>query len=894
MSDRNVSDLLPVGGLLAPARTVGRLAELRQLRHLLDGVSQGRGECVVIEGAAGMGKTSMLTEVLAEAARRGAAVSHVSAPPAPTGGHAVVVAHDGLETADPGTLDALSRWGQLAGQVPALVVATAALPPSGVSGQDRPDPFARAAVVIRLGPLPDADVVELAEAALRCPVGPRLVEHLQAAGGVPGLVLELLRLLVEAGAVHRTEDGRAETNGSRLPDAFRDTVLRRLTPLGPPATRLLSIASVLAPRFSFDQLAAVSSEPAAELFAALDLAVRAGILQAADGGLEFVAPVVAEVLYQAQSPAIVRSIHSVAARTLVDAGAQAVLVARHLEAAADGAPASRHEAVAWLRRAAAELGAEDPELAVTLLERALELAGIDAAIALRIEHATALSWAGRPGEAAGRLRDLMQRPLAPPDEFAARLALGTVMTALGETARAAQELRRAAEVTELPEAMQAPLLADTAYAHAVAGDPGGAETRATLALEHAARHDDTATAALALLAMGIAAWSRGYLAEAVELGRDARLLARRCDAPDLLRRVDVWHAVQLVGVDRLGEAEQLLRDILEGSPVRWTAELQLAAETLAWIHLLEGDWEDAVARYGWARDRAAAAGARNAARAAAEGVAWMETRRDHLALARDLVRTPQGERRQPAAAATLRWASLFSRSLQAAVRGKPGEARRVLDEAWDSARAAGAGLLMLVLGPDLVHLHRRAGDGARAREIAEALQPLAERAGQAWTRAAAARARGLAGDDPDAMLLAVSLVRPTPRVVALAATLLDAAEVLAAAGRSRDAVDAATEALAIFERIGAHRDASRAARVIRHQGRRPARRAPAAQRPGEARLSPTELHVAELACGGLSNPEIAAEMSISRRTVETHLAHVYQKLGISSRVALVRALHSRA
>ena len=51
-------------------------------------------------------------------------------------------------------------------------------------------------------------------------------------------------------------------------------------------------------------------------------------------------------------------------------------------------------------------------------------------------------------------------------------------------------------------------------------------------------------------------------------------------------------------------------------------------------------------------------------------------------------------------------------------------------------------------------------------------------------------------------------------------------------------------------------------------------------------LTPTELIVAQAVAEGLSNPQIAARMFISRRTVTTHLTSIFQKLGISSRAEL--------
>jgi DNA-binding CsgD family transcriptional regulator len=53
-------------------------------------------------------------------------------------------------------------------------------------------------------------------------------------------------------------------------------------------------------------------------------------------------------------------------------------------------------------------------------------------------------------------------------------------------------------------------------------------------------------------------------------------------------------------------------------------------------------------------------------------------------------------------------------------------------------------------------------------------------------------------------------------------------------------------------------------------------------------LTPTETAVLELVRDGLANNDIAARLFISRRTVQTHLTHIYTKLGITSRIQLIQ------
>jgi DNA-binding CsgD family transcriptional regulator len=67
-------------------------------------------------------------------------------------------------------------------------------------------------------------------------------------------------------------------------------------------------------------------------------------------------------------------------------------------------------------------------------------------------------------------------------------------------------------------------------------------------------------------------------------------------------------------------------------------------------------------------------------------------------------------------------------------------------------------------------------------------------------------------------------------------------------------------------------------------------RAPGRASPGEARLTPQERCVAELAATGARNCEIAAAAFVSKKTVEYHLTRIYRKLGVRSKSELIVAL----
>lgn len=92
------------------------------------------------------------------------------------------------------------------------------------------------------------------------------------------------------------------------------------------------------------------------------------------------------------------------------------------------------------------------------------------------------------------------------------------------------------------------------------------------------------------------------------------------------------------------------------------------------------------------------------------------------------------------------------------------------------------------------------------------------------------------------------------------------------------AISEAKVAHAVFERLGASADADEAARLLRSLGASAQRRAR-----GRANLTRREQEVLDLVALGLTNPEIAARLYISRKTASHHVSNVLSKLGVRNR-----------
>jgi DNA-binding CsgD family transcriptional regulator len=120
-----------------------------------------------------------------------------------------------------------------------------------------------------------------------------------------------------------------------------------------------------------------------------------------------------------------------------------------------------------------------------------------------------------------------------------------------------------------------------------------------------------------------------------------------------------------------------------------------------------------------------------------------------------------------------------------------------------------------------------------------------------------------------------------------------AGKALAAAGDRVRGVTELQRAAAILDACGVVGYRDEAKRVLRRLGRRYQRRSRATGE-GLASLTRREREIAELVGAGKTNREIAAELFLSHKTVETHPRHTFGKLGVSSRASVARTLAAEA
>jgi DNA-binding CsgD family transcriptional regulator len=197
------------------------------------------------------------------------------------------------------------------------------------------------------------------------------------------------------------------------------------------------------------------------------------------------------------------------------------------------------------------------------------------------------------------------------------------------------------------------------------------------------------------------------------------------------------------------------------------------------------------------------------------------------------------------------------------------------------------------LAPDLVRLAIALGQRDVATEVADTVTAGVALAPEVPTvRSLALRCRGLVDGEVEPLIEAAEIARQAPLLVEHAGACEDAASLLAQGGRRDEAAMLLREALDRYEQAGADAWAGRVRAGLRFIGAPPGARGPR-QRPADGweSLTDTERAVSLLVAEGLTNGAVARRMYVSPHTVNTHLRHVFAKLGVSNRVELAAVVH---
>ncbi|MGH3603813.1 MAG: ATP-binding protein [Pseudonocardiaceae bacterium] len=912
-----------------------REALLAAITGLLDGVRAGRGAALFVVGEAGLGKTTSLSQarMLAAPAVRvglgrgdvmetslpfgvlaaalGAAGNHdlVASPPGDVGVNEVraarfyavlrwlehttgpvLLALDDLHWADPDSLALLSFLCRRLDGLPVAVMGT--LRPWPPAAHDLVSALAHDgdARVQGLAPLSaEASAVVLATrlgrpvthtvadgAAALCAGNPLLLEQVAAAVSAPGS---------QAGALM----------GAGAAVGAEGILLARFAGLPPEALGVARAASVLGTRFRPALATEVAGLNERQAEAALSALCRSGLVRAeTETTAAFVHPLFGQSLYHdLAAPVRVRQ-HARAFSVLCAHGLEAEAVEHAIRADLLGDPAAI-TVIERAGRAALTLGALGT--AVEHLRAAARLAGDRASPALLFALGDALQVTGRPGKAIQvyeRLRT--QAELGPAERVQTLRMLGRALFATGAHDQAIQRFAEAATLADTccDETTIAEVLIDDAVTSYLTVGP-------THSLPLAARaYELTRTVVGPLRCQATAAW--GYLA--LLSGDSAGLAACQAAADELMA----------------GSAE--LTDLLWGfGPLGLPALAALHTERFA-------DAERLLARALAPADRVGAPWATAVYLGLRAAFATRQGRLSEAQAIADQVTASAEMMPYHVGFASLAHAPILL------LTGRLAECADLCQRAEELATARGQSYPLLHVWHVRAQLLHDAGDQAGACELYARIEQVTTRLGIAepcavpwgrhavvaylasdrptdarrvidwlecgaarlpcrWPRIAAAAGRALlaeADGDPETAekhhQAALELHKQVELPLEHVETLLSYGSFLRRRGQRARARPHLAQALKIAENCGATWLADQAHGELTVAG---GRRGRTCEDP--TRLTAQEQRVARRAAAGHSNNAIAAQLSLSSKTIEYHLAQVYLKLGINSRRQLMTGHH---
>jgi DNA-binding CsgD family transcriptional regulator len=600
--------------------------------------------------------------------------------------------------------------------------------------------------------------------------------------------------------------------------------------------------------------------------------------------LEFAHPVVRTAVHAAMDPAERSAAHAEAARLLDAAGAPVEDVAAHLLLTT---PQGDRGAVRTLRAAAARalaLGASGT--AVPMLERALaEPPPREDLPETLIELGAAATNAGSL-EAASHLERAIE--LAPDGRTRSHAAVELARAVLygGGDSRLVAVLDRCLQETGDPEAAEA--LEVLLLGLAAVSREHRALLRARL--DSLEEPPEGATGTLAATTLAMLAFDLATCG--VSAAESARLAGRILPAlAGEITEGGAWAA--LVGTatatwcEDFATAEQLCAVVSDHARRRGTAlTLSGAANLRALLALRRGRLAEVESEAAFAREIARESQGTHVLAALSRSMAALAAvdRGAPEAQLREQLRRLEGD--EPDSLP-------FETVLQArgAVLLELGEPRRALAELRELGRrndawAPGAAVVQWRSGA--VRALARLGELDEARRLAAEEVEIAERFGAPRGIGVARLAAALVadGDRVEPLREAVEVLDSADAPLELARALVALGSALRHARRPRDAREPLRRALDLASRCNADGLARAAQEELLASGARPRR---TALRGVEA-LTPSERRVAGLAAAGRSNREIAQELYVTEKTVEGHLRNAYGKLEIGSRVELAGAL----
>ncbi len=925
---------------------VGRDSEMALLTGLIKEVARGRGSSVLIEGEPGIGKSALVRAAVAGAPDAGCQVFwgagdelgqalpllpfldglRVREPSTNPRRNTIVQLLRGEVAADRGTdvpavlaeqllalvaeqyavrptiliVDdlqwadqaSITLWGRLARsarQVPLLLVGMMRPAPQ------RDDLLALRRMVddaarLQLTGLSGVAVADLVAGLAGGEPDGNLLRLADGAAGNPLYLTELVAALARSSGLTVTETGTAELAGGSAPSSLSAAIADRLGFVAGPVREVLRAAALLGTDFAVPDLATVLGRSVADLIPAVDEACAVGVLAESGHGLGFRHPLIRAALYD-EMPAPVRAAwHRDAGRALAAAGGPPDRVARQMLRAV-GEPGDATEPVDqwmldWLARTADSLVAQAPGVAVELLTRAVASCPADSAqhgwLASRL--ADALYRIGDRAEAEQVANYALEHAVDPDLLVDLHWTLAQCRMLAGESAEALATLDRALASPGISARHRARLLVLATRTHMSLSSVETAGQVATSALAAASEAGDNWAMGWALLMMALVTSVRGRMTDALPLF-DRALTVTQSDPAltDLRLLLQINQAVTLGNLDRYEEALAVAGQARRlADQVGTTFRLAQAHAALGQLLFQTGQWEDALAEVGMVhedlKEPAVAGCDLGIAAVISFHLDEIGAARGHLAAA-----APHAERLGHRLITSL----ALARSLDFEHDGALPEALAALTDAFDGNTEEVEEIEDLL--PDAVRLAAETGDQGTAQALASQAAALAAESEIPHRQANALYCRGLLDHDASRLLAAAERYgdadRPLPRAKALEAA---AGEFVDADDRGQ-ARDAFTQAVEVYTALGAAADVSRLQATFRAHG---IRRGPHAKhrraRSGWDSLTATEIKIAAFVEEGLSNPEIAARLLLSRRTVATHVSHILKKLDVHSRIDIAR------